>query len=348
MYSILAETDSNKNRADIFTQLAESEIKHAKHWAELLSMDTSQLNLKKYTPKLIFVRLVCRFSGPDRILPWLAEIEAREIDAYTNDPEGQSLIPEEKRHARVLSEISHGNHHYDSGLPDQNRFSNSGGLRASVLGVNDGLVSNFSLVMGFAGGTAATGTPEYIILAGVAGLIAGAFSMAAGEYVSMKSQKDAYEHQIDLEREELTMWPEEEEAELVLIYRAKGLTDQEAKRIASSIIQKPEVALDTMAREELGLDPDSLGSPLSAALSSLVAFSIGALVPIVPLFFSLSTEGIISSATISGLALLIVGGSLSLASGKNFLSGALRMLMAGSLAATVTYGIGYLLGTTIF
>ena len=348
MYSILAEYDSNKVRADIFKELAQSEVKHAKHWAELLGLDTSNLTLKKYTPKLIYIRLVCKISGPDKILPWLAKIEAEEIGAYTNDPQGQDLIPEEKRHARVLSEISSGKSHYDIKLPDQNKFSNSGGLRAAVLGVNDGLVSNFSLVMGFAGGTAATGTPEYIIMAGLAGLIAGAFSMAAGEYVSMKSQRDVYEYQISSEREELEMWPEEEEEELILIYRAKGLPENEARQVAANIIKKPEVALDTMVREELGLDPSALGSPFSAALSSFIAFSMGAVVPLIPLFFSLGTKSIIQSALVSAFALIIVGGFLSIASGKNFISGSLRMLAAGSLAASVTYGVGYSLGITIF
>ena len=348
MYSILAEYDSNEVRADIFNQLAQSEIKHANHWAELLGLDNSTLTLKKYTPKLIYVRLVCKISGPDRILPWLAKIEAEEIGTYTNDPQGQDLIPEEKRHARMLSEISNSKSHQDLKLPDQNQFSSSGGLRAAVLGVNDGLVSNFSLVMGFAGGTAATGAPEYIIMAGLAGLIAGAFSMAAGEYVSMKSQRDVYEYQISSEREELEMWPEEEEEELVLIYRAKGIPENEAKQIAANIIKKPEIALDTMAREELGLDPDALGSPFSAAFSSFIAFSIGAVIPIIPLFFSLGTKSIILSALVSAFALIIVGGSLSTASGRNFISGSLRMLVAGSLAASVTYGVGYSLGITIF
>ncbi len=348
MYSILAEYDCNEVRADIFKELAQSEIKHANHWAELLDLDTSNLALKKYTPKLIYIRLVCKISGPDKILPWLAKIEAEEIGAYTNDPQGQDLIPEEKRHARVLSEISSSKRHYDLKLPDQNQFSSSGGLRAAVLGVNDGLVSNFSLVMGFAGGTAATGTPEYIIMAGLAGLIAGAFSMAAGEYVSMKSQRDVYEHQISSEREELEMWPEEEEEELVLIYRAKGIPENEARKIAANIIKKPEVALDTMAREELGLDPEALGSPVSAALSSFIAFSMGAVIPLIPLIFSLGTKSIILSALVSAFALIIVGGCLSIASGKNFISGSLRMLIAGSLAASVTYGVGYTLGITIF
>ncbi|MFL2784570.1 MAG: VIT1/CCC1 transporter family protein, partial [Dehalococcoidia bacterium] len=330
MYSILAEYDCNEVRADIFKELAQSEIKHANHWAKLLDLDTSDLALKKYTPKLIYIRLVCKISGPDKILPWLAKIEAEEIGAYTNDPQGQDLIPEEKRHARVLSEISSSKRHYDLKLPDQNQFSSSGGLRAAVLGVNDGLVSNFSLVMGFAGGTAATGAPEYIIMAGLAGLIAGAFSMAAGEYVSMKSQRDVYEHQISSEREELEMWPEEEEEELVLIYRAKGIPENEARKIAANIIKKPEVALDTMAREELGLDPEALGSPVSAALSSFIAFSMGAVVPLIPLIFSLGTKSIILSALVSAFALIIVGGCLSIASGKNFISGSLRMLIAGS------------------
>ena len=239
----------------------------------------------KNTLKLIYIRLISRWFGVEKILPWLARIESAEIGAYSRDPEGKELVEEEKSPARILSELSSGTlQHTLSIRAPAHRFSSGGGLRAAVLGVNDGLVSNFSLVMGFAGGTTAAGKPEFILLAGLSGLIAGAFSMAAGEYISMRSQRDVYEHQIDVEKAELEEWPEEEQKELVLIYRAKGLSEDEAEVVASRIMNRPDVALDTKVKAELGLDPQQLGSPWGAALSSFSAFSVGLSFPLFPFF----------------------------------------------------------------
>ena len=348
MYQILADADKNDIRSNIFSQLAESEMRHARRWAERLGTDPSSVKPKKTTVKLLYVRLVSNFFGTDKILPWLARIEAQEIGIYSSDPEGQDLLDEEKKHARILAEMSSGTVTPNSIIKEPaHRFSNSGGLRAAVLGVNDGLVSNFSLVMGFAGGTASGGNPEFILLAGLAGLVAGAFSMATGEYISMKSQRDIYEHQIEMEKAELEQWPEEEEEELVLIYQAKGLSEKEARSVASRLMKRPEVALDTMVREELGLDPQELGSPWGAALSSFSAFGAGALVPIIPLFFGVGAMAVLWSAALGASALIIVGGSLAAISGKNPLWGASRMLIAGTLAAAVTYGIGFAIGTTV-
>ena len=220
----------------------------------------------------------------------------------------------------------------------------SGSLRAAVLGVNDGLVSNFSLVMGVAGGTS---NPDIVLLAGVAGLLAGAFSMAAGEYVSMRSQRDVYEHQINLERTEIEMWPEEEEEELFLIYQAKGLSKKEAEIIAKRLIADPEIALDTMAREELGLNPSELGSPWGASFSSFAAFVTGALIPIIPYVVGATDLAIPLSAVLSAGALLTVGGALAWMTNRSAIWGALRMALAGGAAATVTFGVGSLIGISL-
>ena len=213
-----------------------------------------------------------------------------------------------------------------------------------MLGANDGLVSNFSLVMGVAGGS---GNPDVVLLAGLAGLLAGAFSMAAGEYVSMRSQRDVYEKSIRVERAELESWPEEEEQELVLIYRAKGLSQEEAESFAQRIMASPDVALDTMAREELGLDPEQLGSPWQAAFSSFAAFVAGALIPILAYLFDTGVSAFALSTAMSAGALVIVGGTLAAFSGNNPLWGAIRVLALGSAAAAVTYGIGRLIGVTV-
>ena len=231
------------------------------------------------------------------------------------------------------SEIKSG--HFDIG---------SGSLRAAVLGVNDGLVSNFSLVMGVAGGTS---NPDFILLAGVAGLLAGAFSMAAGEYVSMRSQREAYEHILVQKRDSIETTPEAEEQGLVTIYESKGLPRPDAQLVAGHVMSDSEVALDTIARESLGINPDQLGSPWGAAVSSFTAFVVGSLVPILPYVLGVEERAAPISAALSAAALLCVGGLLSWTSSNSPLWGALRMLFVGGLAASVTFGVGRLIGVTL-
>jgi VIT1/CCC1 family predicted Fe2+/Mn2+ transporter len=225
------------------------------------------------------------------------------------------------------------------------RSGGGGTLRASVFGVSDGLVSNASLVMGFAG---AQTEGKFVLLAGIAGLLGGAFSMAAGEYVSMQAQRELFERQIELERDELAMAPEEERKELVLIYQAKGLPREQAQEMAARMMENPEVALDTLVREELGLDPSQLGSPWGAAIGSFLAFAAGALVPVIPFFFSssASTLQVSIAGAISGLALFGVGASLSLFTGRSSLWSGTRQLSLGIVAAALTYGIGRLVGVS--
>jgi VIT1/CCC1 family predicted Fe2+/Mn2+ transporter len=213
-----------------------------------------------------------------------------------------------------------------------------GTLRAGVFGVNDGLVSNTCLVMGVAGAEAES---SVLILTGVAGLLAGAFSMAAGEFISMLSQNEMFEHQISQEKDELERYPAEEAEELALIYAARGIPIKEARAVAKKLIANPDKALDTLAREELGLNPDDLGSPSGAAISSFLAFSVGASLPIIPFLLGLSPAVPIAAA-ISGAALFVVGAVLSLFSGKSAWLGGLRMFLIGSAAAAATYFIGSL------
>lgn len=220
----------------------------------------------------------------------------------------------------------------------------SGALRAGVFGVNDGLVSNTCLVMGVAG--AGVGASE-ILLTGMAGLLAGAFSMGAGEFISMLSQKEMFEHQIAQEKDELERYPEQEAAELALIYEARGIPIEEARKLSKRLIANPEKALDTLTREELGLNPDELGSPVRAAISSFLTFCVGATVPLIPYLLGYQKEGILIAAIIAGAALFCVGSALSLFSGRSGILGGLRMLAIGSIAAGATYGIGSLFGASL-
>ena len=346
MYRAMAEVESDAGRAEVFTKLVEAEMRHASRWAEKLGMDPTQLQPSVGGLKLGLYRRGASLFGTSRVVPWLLRGEAKDVAAYAADPEAKDFAVEERKHARALRQMADGVDPMEAIRGERwHRFTGGGGsLRAAVLGVNDGLVSNFSLVMGVAGGTDRT---DFILLAGVAGLLAGAFSMAAGEYVSVRSQRDVYEYQIDIEAAELEEFPEEEEEELVLIYQAKGLSEDEAKTVAARIMSNPEVALDTMAREELGLNPGDLGSPSGAAISSFVAFVCGAIVPILPYLFDLGGPAFTLSAVLSVVALALVGGALSLASGKSWYIGTLRMLLAGGAAAAVTYGIGTLIGITL-
>jgi VIT1/CCC1 family predicted Fe2+/Mn2+ transporter len=225
------------------------------------------------------------------------------------------------------------------------RSSRSGTLRAVIFGVSDGLVSNLSLVMGVAG--ASTQEPRVILLAGIAGLIAGASSMAAGEYISMQSQRELFERQIELERAELEAMPEEEEAELAAVYRSKGFTPAEAARIAHRLFQDKEAALDTLVREELGLDPDELGSPWGAATGSFIAFAAGALVPVLPYLVTDGPVAFYTALVLSLAALFAVGAGVSVLTGRSTLYSGLRQLGIGAVAAAITYGVGALIGVAI-
>jgi vacuolar iron transporter family protein len=220
----------------------------------------------------------------------------------------------------------------------------SGALRAAIFGVNDGLVSNLSLIMGVAG---AGVDPQLIVLAGVSGLLAGAFSMGAGEYVSMRSQREVFERLIHLEAHELATDPEGERQELTQIYAERGIPLDAAQKVATAVHEDPELALDVHAREELGLDPADLGSPWGAATSSFVTFAVGALVPLLPFLFG---GGIVAKWTavgVSMVALFAVGAAMSVITGRAWGWSGLRMVMIGGAAAAVTFGIGSLLGVTV-
>ena len=221
------------------------------------------------------------------------------------------------------------------------RAGRSGTLRAAIFGVSDGLVSNLALVMGIAG--ASSGQGNFVLLAGVAGLLAGSFSMAAGEYISMQSQRELFERQIALERAELEAMPEEEEAELASVYRSKGFTDEEAKRIARRMFRNPEHALDSLVREELGLDPDELGSAWGAAIGSFVSFAVGATVPVLPYVFATGSEPFFVALGLSLIALFVVGAGVSLLTGRSLWWSGLRQVIVGGAAAGVTYVVGTLL-----
>jgi VIT1/CCC1 family predicted Fe2+/Mn2+ transporter len=217
-----------------------------------------------------------------------------------------------------------------------------GAARAAVFGMSDGLTTNVALILGVAGANPAAGV---VRLAGLAGLIGGAFSMAAGEWVSMRAQAELLERELNVERQSLKASPEFEERELVGIYRARGIDHDTAAAMASQVMADPDRALEVHAREELGVNPGSLGSPVSAALSSFWTFALGALIPLVPWFFGHGGGMAVISVVLAGVAALVVGGALARFTGKGVVFSALRQLSIAAAASAVTFGIGAAIGT---
>ncbi len=342
-YQALAAVEKDPARSDIFRKLADAEMRHAASWAAKMAIPSVGLRPKR-TLRVRLMKPMSRMFGTQRVAPMLLRGEDRETRRYAADPEALAMAREEQSHGETLRTMPGNRGRWSFTRSEAKHFTGGGSLRAAVLGVNDGLTSNFALVMGVAGGT---GNADVVLLAGVAGLLAGAFSMAAGEYVSIRSQSDVYEHQIEMERTELDEWPEEEEEELALLYQAKGLPPDEAKSIAAQVIAHPQVALDTLAREELGLIPGSLGSPWKASGSSFVAFALGAFVPIAPYFLGAGELALWLSAILSASALLAVGGGLALLSNKSVVWGAARMAGLASAAAGLTYMVGSLVGDLV-
>ena len=345
LYRAIAAAERDEKRAAIFTKLAENEERHAQRWARLIQLAGGEVPKHRPSARVRMLAWLARRFGTRRVLPIISSLEARDEAGYLHQPEAAGLPAEERAHSRALRAM-------DSTLGAESIIgaerwhvmSRGGSLRAAVFGVNDGLVSNFSLVMGFAGAEA---QPEYVLLAGVAGLLAGSFSMAAGEYVSMRAQRELFEQQIALEKQELEMSPKEEEEELSLIYQAKGVPEQEAAMVARRIIANPKMAIDTLAREELGLDPSELGSPWGAAISSFCATVAGAFVPVAPYLFIGGEVAWIASALLSFSVLFCVGAVLSIFTARGPLRSGLRMLLIGLLASSVTYSVGWLLGVTV-
>jgi VIT1/CCC1 family predicted Fe2+/Mn2+ transporter len=327
LYRVLAEAEKGTPREALFADLAGAAEAQAAIWARAASRAGEAL--PAFAPGLrvrIAARLI-RLFGPRRIRPVLAAMKVRGLSVYSGRAPGHEMPTR-------IEDV--GARHSGAG--------SGGNLRAAVFGVNDGLVSNASLILGVAG---ASSQSDVILLSGIAGLLAGAFSMAAGEYVSVRSQRELFESQIGLERDELAEYPREEAAELALIYAARGVPRPEAQAMAERIIADPARALDTLAREELGLNPDELGSPAGAALFSFGSFAIGATIPLAPFLFLAGRPALSLSIGLAALSLFSVGATLSLFTGTRALWGGLRMLLLGGAAGAATFGIGWLLGVSV-
>ena len=357
LYRALAESTDGDQR-EALLELADVEDKHAQHWVDKLTAYGVEIPPAPTVLNADDEQLVrrARSLGLVSVLDNLEQNEGADAGMYDDEPEALPTMPsDEREHADVFRALKGGEperfpHRERStkGAEPWHRTDKSGSVRAAVFGVSDGLVSNTALVMGFAGASLAGAIENSVVLfAGLAGLLAGAFSMAAGEYVSMASQRDLFKREIDLERQELLEKPEEERLELELIYRAKGLPRGQARAVADQIMKNPEIALDTLAREELGLDPNELGSAWKAAVSSFFSFAIGASVVVVPYALFSGMTAFVLAVVLALVSLIVVGGLVGYQSGRGVAFSAGRQVLWGVGAAAVTYLVGSLVGVNV-
>lgn len=348
VYGALADSEKDPKLAEVFRRLAAVEDRHAAFWRRRLELKAPGAPQPSRRARLL--AWLGRRFGPAFVVPAVAASEARDSGIYDDEPDARSagMPADERSHARLLRNLAGGGGVSGPALAMlEGRHRGAGGnaLRAAVLGANDGLVSNLCLIMGVAGASVASRT---ILLTGLAGLAAGACSMAMGEWLSVTSSRELFQKQIATEAAELEAAPEEEKEELILIYQAKGLDEARARSLAEQVLSRSDTALDTLAREELGIDPEGLGgSPWSAAASSFALFSIGAVVPIAPFLFMTGSPAVLASTAAAGGALAAIGAGTSLFTGRNAFVSAARQLVVGIGAAAVTYGLGAIAGVAL-
>lgn len=351
LYARLAESEANPDLAMLYRRLAETESQHAAFWEEKLVAAGAAVPRFRPNWRTRALRTLAGRFGAGFVMPTIAGIEQQAGATYDGQPEAEAAgMPQHERsHARIFRQLAK----TSSGLEGsavarfegRHRAAGGNALRAGVLGANDGLVSVFCLVMGVAGAGVDSRT---ILLTGFAGLLSGALSMALGEWLSVQSSRELYQHQIDIERDELASAPEEEKAELALIYQAKGVPAEAAREMAERLLADEATALDTLAREELSIDPAELGgSAWVAAITSFVLFAFGAIIPVFPYIFWTGTTGIAVSAAVSALGLFVIGAAITLMTGRNALYSGMRQVLFGMAAAAVTFGVGYVIGVNV-
>jgi VIT1/CCC1 family predicted Fe2+/Mn2+ transporter len=349
LYKLLAEHEEDANVANVFNQMSEIEYGHAQAFMQKNGMDINNMPGPSNRAKIL--KQIGKVLGYDYVLGVLLDTEksisSSVVNARKKTNTEESLS--DTAHVTILKNIlNHSPNISGSNLARfEKRHRSVGGnaLRAAVLGGNDGLVSNFSLVMGIAG--ASSGQKE-VLLAGMAGLLAGALSMALGEWISVKSSQELYENQMQLEMDELETNPEGEEKELALIYMSKGIPEEQARKMASDIMQNKDHAHQVLIKEELGINAEDLkGSAMEAAISSFILFAMGAILPVVPFFFIGGYKAIILSTILSGMGLFIIGAAITLFTGKSVWYSGFRQVLFGLIAAAITFGIGKIIGVSI-
>ncbi|MCC6237764.1 MAG: VIT1/CCC1 transporter family protein [Dehalococcoidia bacterium] len=350
IYRTLADIEEDPDLKDLYERLILNEQRHLDLWTSEITKAGGAIPEARPTFRARALMRVARTFGSDMVLPIIKNFESGAESMYRGDAvaEAAGLVEDEGAHARVFGILGSGagaggvKGSVIGRVETRHRALGGGNaLRAAVLGANDGLVSNLALVAGVAGANPGNST---VILAGVAGLLAGAASMALGEWISVTTSLEATRAQIEVEREEIRLMPEAEAEEMALIYQARGMPRAEAEALAQSIIANPEHALATMSREELGVVPEELGSAMTAAVTSFVLFALGAAMPVLPFLFLQGVPALVGSAALSSVGLFVLGGGMTLLTGRNPWYAGTRQFLLGLAAATVTYVVGGLVG----
>lgn len=349
LYQKLSENEADPIVASVFAQMSEIEKGHAIEFAKALNKNIDEFLQPSWRAKTL--NRIGKIFGYDYVLGALMDTEkSLATNVIRQKAKSNAEISgNEDSHVKILRSILD-NETRVSGtqmarFEKRHRSVGGNAIRAAVLGGNDGLVSNFSLVMGIAG---ATTNQQGVLLAGVAGLLAGALSMALGEWISVKSSQELYENQMQLEMEELEINPEGEKQELKLIYMAKGIPEDQAADIVEELMKNKTLAHEVLVKEELGINAEELkGSAMEAALSSFFLFAIGAIIPVLPFMFTTGMKAIILSTIASAFGLFLIGAAITLFTGRNVWFSGFRQVFFGLAAAAVTFGIGKLIGVTI-
>ena len=349
LYRVMAEHEKNPQIAEVYRKLAQTEDGHAESWEKKLSdAGIAVPQFRQSIRTRILIWLVQRF-GVTTVVPTLMKQEVKGVNAYSTQPEAAGMLRDERTHALVLQQIEKATGGMEGSvlarLEGRHRTAGGNALRAAVLGASDGLISNFNLVMGVAGAMLSNAN---ILLTGFAGLLAGAISMALGEWISVKSSRELYEKQIRTEKEEIETNPEEEVEELVLIYQARGMDEASARGLATRLMSNPDTALATLARDELGIDPQELGgSAWEAAITSFLLFAVGAIMPVVPFLFLSGNPAVVLSAAVSACGLFAIGAAITLFTGRSILYSGFRQVFFGLAAAAAVFLVGHAIGASV-
>jgi vacuolar iron transporter family protein len=353
LYNTLAEIEPKPELADVYHRLAASEEKHAVVWEKRLKETGARIPPRRPSWRAFTMCFLAKRFGSQFVLPTVTGNERADSLAYDSQPEAKTdsghMSADEKSHARLMAAVS-GRQNGLGGsevaqLEGRHRTTGGNALRAAVLGANDGLVSVLSLTMGAAGAN----LPGHgVLITGIAGLLAGASSMALGEWLSVQSSRELYQNQIKIEAEEIENAPQEEQEELALIYQSKRLPEERARELAAHMMGDKDNILDTLSREELGIDPKELGgSPWVAAITSFFLFSTGAIIPLFPYIFLHGLTAVVSSLALGALALFLTGAAITLLTGKSVWVSGFRQVLIGLVAAGLVFGVGKLIGASV-
>ncbi len=349
LYQKLAEHEADPVIANVFKEMSNIEKSHAEAFAKKEKISLDKLMLPSWRAKTL--NTIGKIFGYDYVLGSLMDTEKSISNAIISQKKNrkEKITGAETNHVTILRTILEKEKKVTgtqiSKFESRHRSVGGNAIRAAVLGGNDGLVSNFSLVMGIAGATAAQ---EGVLLAGLAGLLAGSLSMSLGEWISVKSSQELYENQMQIEMEELEVNPEGEMKELALIYIAKGIPEAQAYQMAGDIIKDKSHAHEILVQEELGINAEELkGSAVEAAVYSFILFAIGAVIPVIPFMFLSGMKAVVISVALSAVGLFLIGAAITLFTGKNVWYSGFRQVLFGLAAAAITFGIGKLIGVSV-